>query len=105
MQRSKQTARRPLSPEPRAPPDIPDITRSIKTIKIDATLYNTRFTADSIVKTGNIWSTYQMKYSVDHLSVGYLSNFNQTDENCEFQAIVGRHPDDFFRSFNVTKRW
>lgn len=49
-------------------------------------------------------TTYQMQDGVHHLPVGHLSDFNQPDKNSEFQAIVRRHPDHFFRSFDITKR-
>lgn len=49
-------------------------------------------------------TTYQMQDGVDYLPVGHLSDFNQPDKNSEFQAIVRRHPDHFFRSFDITKR-
>lgn len=45
-----------------------------------------------------------MQDGVYHLSIGNLPNFNQSDKNCEFQAIICRHPDDLFRSFDITKR-
>lgn len=44
-----------------------------------------------------------MQDGVDHLTIRHLPDLDQADEHCEFQAVVHSHPDDFFRTLNVTE--